>query len=221
MKRYLLPLTPVLLVAFAACSEPEVIGVEPRTHQSLKITSPTAEARVGGADVSFSATLTGLSDDVVWAIVPELGTLSNLTGPDTTYTPPASAATPTTVVLTASAGDLSAFAFISLTSVPATGHVLHVNPETGVDTNDGSAHAPLKTIRRALTRAEEGSTVYLAGGDYSEASGETYLEVTDGLDGYLVPEAVEIAAATSDNAAPVVIRNDANARTAFRFAGSG
>lgn len=194
---------------------------EVKAPQSLKITPRTTEARVGGAAVLLTATLEGLENEVVWTIVPEVGTLSNLTGLETSYTPPSDAATPTTVVITASAGDLSAFAFISLTSASVTRHVLYVNPEAGVDTNDGSESAPLRTIRRALTHAEEGTIVYLAGGEYSEASGETYLEVTDGQEGYLVPEGVEIAPDPNDQTLPVIIRNDAAPRDAFRFAGDG
>lgn len=217
MKSYLLSLTPALVIAFAACSS-EPTAVEP---QSLKITPHTTDAQVGGEAVSFTATLAGVTGDVVWALVPEVGTLSNLTGSETSYTPPASATTPAMVMLTASAGDLSTFALISLTSVSDTHRVLRVNPETGVDTNDGSSNAPLKTIRRALTLADAGTALHLAGGVYSEASGETFLEVTDGESGYLVPASVKITADPNDDAKPVVIRNDAAVRDAFRFAGDG
>lgn len=113
MRRCLLLLTPLLLIALAACSQPEIKPQGP----SLAITPETVEAQVGGAAVPFTATLEGVSGEVAWALVPgEGGALSTATGFETSYTPPASPVTPITVVLTASAGDLTAFARITLTS---------------------------------------------------------------------------------------------------------
>ncbi len=212
MRRYLLVLTPLLLIALTACSQP---SPKPQA-QSLAITPKTAEAQVGTAPVLFTATLEGVSGNVTWALEPEIGTLSDVTGLETSYAPPASADAGTTVVLTASAGDLSANASITLTR-----KVIHVDPVAGLDGNDGSADAPVKTVRRALTLAEDGTAVYLAGGDYSEASGETYLEVSDGMEGYLVPVGVEITADPNENGLPVAISNDGTAREAFRFVGDG
>lgn len=212
MRRYLLLISPLLLIALAACSQPDVKPPSP----SLTITPNVAEAQIGGAAVSFTATLEDATDDVAWTLVPEVGTLSSFTGFETSYTPPASAVTDTTVILTASAGDLSTFASINLV-----GKVVRVNPETGLDSNDGSADAPVKTIRRALTLAEAGTTVYLAGGTYSEGSGETFMEAADSKHGYLVPAGVKVTADPSNSGAPVVIRNYGADRDAFRFVGDG
>lgn len=213
MRRYLLLLAPLVLIALAACSQPNV-KLEPK---SIAITPKTAAAQVGGEAIAFTATLEGLSGDVTWTLEPaDIGTLSHVTGLETSYAPPASAEGGTTMVLTASVGNVSASASITLTKKG-----IHVDPVAGADANDGSVDTPVKTVRRALTLAEGGTTVYLSGGTYSEASGETYLEATDGEDGYLIPVGVEITANPSSSGVPVVIRNDGMAREAFRFVGDG
>ncbi|MGA7934708.1 MAG: DUF1565 domain-containing protein, partial [Kovacikia sp.] len=51
---------------------------------------------------------------------------------------------------------------------------LYVNPTTGNDGNNGSQAAPFKTIARALQQAKAGTTIQLAAGTYSAASGETF-----------------------------------------------
>ncbi|MEG4421060.1 DUF1565 domain-containing protein [Microcoleus sp. LAD1_D5] len=51
---------------------------------------------------------------------------------------------------------------------------LYVNPQTGSDSAVGSQSAPFKTIARAIARAASGTTIQLAPGTYSAASGEQF-----------------------------------------------
>jgi hypothetical protein len=63
-----------------------------------------------------------------------------------------------------------------LTSAPVTINVnvapngVFVNPDTGSDTNAGTAAAPVKTIQKALTLVTTGQNVYLMDGTYDTAS---------------------------------------------------
>lgn len=212
MRRYLLLLTPLLLLAVAACSQPQV---KPGPG-SITVAPESTAVQAGGADIIFTAAVQGVSDEVAWSLEPEVGTLSSASGTQVSYTPPASVLEEMTVVLTASAGDLSASASIELSR-----HVVRVNPATGSDSNDGSVDAPVKTIGKALTLAQAGSTVLLAGGTYSEVSGETFIAVTDNEGGYLVPAGASISADTDENGASVVIKSYGTDRTAFRFVGDG
>lgn len=53
--------------------------------------------------------------------------------------------------------------------------VIYVNPQTGDDAGgDGTRLLPLKTITQALTVAQPNTTIDLAAGTYSEATGETF-----------------------------------------------
>ena len=59
---------------------------------------------------------------------------------------------------------------------------LYVNLLTGSDSAVGSQSAPFKTIARALSRAASGTTIQLAPGTYSAASGEQFpLEIPSGV----------------------------------------
>ncbi|MEG4114321.1 MULTISPECIES: DUF1565 domain-containing protein [unclassified Microcoleus] len=59
---------------------------------------------------------------------------------------------------------------------------LYVNPQTGSDAAAGTQSAPFKTIARAIARAASGSTIELAPGIYSAASGEKFpLEIPSGV----------------------------------------
>lgn len=59
---------------------------------------------------------------------------------------------------------------------------LYVNPQTGSDSAVGSQSAPFKTIARAIARAASGTTIQLAPGTYSAASGEQFpLEIPSGV----------------------------------------
>ena len=53
-------------------------------------------------------------------------------------------------------------------------NIIYVNPESGDDSQTGKKLAPLKTITQALKIADAGSTIQLASGTYSEATGETF-----------------------------------------------
>jgi hypothetical protein len=55
---------------------------------------------------------------------------------------------------------------------------LYINAASGDDRQDGSALSPLKTLTTALLRSSPGTTLHLAAGTYSAASGERFpLEV--------------------------------------------
>ncbi|MBD1811258.1 DUF1565 domain-containing protein [Microcoleus vaginatus DQ-U2] len=59
---------------------------------------------------------------------------------------------------------------------------LYVNPQTGSDSAAGTQSAPFKTIARAIARAASESTIQLAPGIYSAASGEKFpLEIPSGV----------------------------------------
>ncbi|GAB4275835.1 MAG: hypothetical protein Fur0025_00410 [Oscillatoriaceae cyanobacterium] len=51
---------------------------------------------------------------------------------------------------------------------------LFVNPNSGNDSAKGTQQAPLKTITRALQLASEGTTIILAPGSYTTATGEVF-----------------------------------------------
>lgn len=52
--------------------------------------------------------------------------------------------------------------------------ILHVNPSDGSDADNGSDRTPFKTITHALKIAQSGTTIFLAPGAYSTATGETF-----------------------------------------------
>ena len=58
--------------------------------------------------------------------------------------------------------------------VQSTSPILYVNPTSGSDSAAGSQSAPFKTIARALQQIRSGTTIQLASGTYSTASGETF-----------------------------------------------
>jgi parallel beta-helix repeat protein len=60
--------------------------------------------------------------------------------------------------------------------VPVTAAVIYVNPATGADAGSAgtSAAAPYKTITFALSKAQPGTLIQLAPGNYSKESGETF-----------------------------------------------
>lgn len=64
-----------------------------------------------------------------------------------------------------------------------------VNPVSGADKNAGSADAPFKTLKHALSVVQSGQTVILYAGTYDGASGEDF--------GYTVPEGVTLKANSS------------------------
>ncbi|MBC7822763.1 MAG: S-layer homology domain-containing protein [Candidatus Parcubacteria bacterium] len=58
--------------------------------------------------------------------------------------------------------------------VQSTSPILYVNPTSGSDSAAGSQSTPFKTIARALQQIRSGTTIQLASGTYSTASGETF-----------------------------------------------
>lgn len=213
MKRFLLFLTPAFMVLLTtvSCTQP---GGKPAT---IGVTPKTALVTAGGAAVPFKATLSEVAADVSWTLEPDLGTLSSDTGLETSYTPPATVPAPTTVTLTASLGKLSAHATITVSKLQTS---VYADPVTGLDSNDGTEDAPVRTVRHALALAVGGKTVYLAGGTYDQTSGETYVDETDGKFGYVIPDGVQI---TPDprTSTPVILKNTAGDAYALRFEGSG
>lgn len=75
------------------------------------------------------------------------------------------------------------------TSPGAGPSALYVKPDTGLDTNPGTASAPFKTIEKALTLVRSGESIVLYAGTYDEISGETW--------NYTVPAGVTLHGNTS------------------------
>jgi parallel beta-helix repeat protein len=90
---------------------------------------------------------------------------------------------------------------IAQTPTPQGYTVLHVNAESGSDrTGDGSQLRPYQTITYALSAANSNSLILLAGGIYSDTTGEIFpLEMQTG---------VTIQGMAGPNAASVVIRGN-------------
>jgi hypothetical protein len=64
--------------------------------------------------------------------------------------------------------------------------ILYVDPAAGLDDDDGSSDAPFRTLKRALSVAPAGATIWLRDGTYGVESGETWSKK--------VPEGVSILA---------------------------
>ena len=96
-------------------SSPPPALVVSATPASLTISPVTAAVMVGGATTTFTATLKNASEPIQWALTPAVGTLSGSSGASITYTPPATARSHTSVILTASAAGVGASARIDVT----------------------------------------------------------------------------------------------------------
>ncbi|MEM7758909.1 MAG: DUF1565 domain-containing protein [Cyanobacteria bacterium P01_A01_bin.40] len=59
-------------------------------------------------------------------------------------------------------------------SLNKTKNIIHVNPQSGDDSQVGKKLSPVKTITHALEIAPTGSTIQLASGTYSEETGEKF-----------------------------------------------
>ncbi len=93
--------------------------------------SPESLALEAGSDTAILiATLKNSTEPITWSLDPALGTLSAATGVAVGYTPPASVAAKTTVVVTATAGELTAKSTITVDVVTNTQPTLAVSPET-------------------------------------------------------------------------------------------
>ena len=116
MNRYLPLFIPLLILLLTAgtCNGPA------NNPPSLGITPPSASVNAGDGPLSLIATLSNTSGDVSWTLSPSLGTLSSSTGLEITYTPPATVAATTTVTLTASLGNLSDSATLTVNPVSST-----------------------------------------------------------------------------------------------------
>ena len=67
-------------------------------------------------------------------------------------------------------------------SVSLDKNIIYVNPKRGDDSQGGKELSPVKTITQALKIATPGSTIKLASGTYSEATGEVFpLIIEDGV----------------------------------------
>jgi len=65
------------------------------------------------------------------------------------------------------------FAVIVSIGTAGWAEVIHVNPLSGSDSNDGSAHSPYRSLTRALQKHRSG-TIQLARGEYSANTGEIF-----------------------------------------------
>jgi hypothetical protein len=126
---------PALLAALAVAAGCDSGSKSP--SPGLTVSPTTATVTAGGAAAPFTATLTGSTATINWAISPAVGTLSAATGTTTSYTPPATVASATTVTLTATAGTLTATATITVN--PAGAATLTVSPTTATVTAGGAA----------------------------------------------------------------------------------
>jgi alpha-tubulin suppressor-like RCC1 family protein len=104
-------ITGAIPLLFSACG-----SGGPGATPSLRVSPPASTVTAGiTAGAGFTATLTGPSETVSWSLSPAgAGVLSTPTGSTTSYTAPASAASGTTVTLTATAGGLTANATITI-----------------------------------------------------------------------------------------------------------
>lgn len=97
----------------------------------------------------------------------------------------------------------------------AAGTTLNVNASSGLDTNPGTAAAPLKTLTRALKLATTGTTVNLAAGNYGPGfSGDQYPAT-----GLVVPAGVTIIGALN-NGSPAAQLVGSGTGTALNLAGT-
>lgn len=95
---------------------------------------------------------------------------------------------------------IASIALVLAAHANAAATTINVNPGTGKDTNSGSATSPLKTLTKALTLAHAGTTINLAGGGYSLASGEQFSTV-NGPQTVVVPSGVTIQGNAGSGAA--------------------
>jgi hypothetical protein len=95
---------------------------------------------------------------------------------------------------------IASIALVLAAHANAAATTINVNSGTGKDTNSGSATSPLKTLTKALTLAHAGTTINLAGGGYSLASGEQFSTV-NGPPTVVVPSGVTIQGNAGSGAA--------------------
>ncbi len=139
--RVLSYITLALLLFLAACATTNPVTPTP----TLSVSPPSATVTVGGAAVSFSATLTNSSDTIVWSLDSGPGINLPDTGPTTSYTPPASGGA-ATATLTATAGSLTASATITINppaSITVAGKVVDIfgQVRSGLPVKIGSTSA--------------------------------------------------------------------------------
>lgn len=84
----------------------------PTPPATLTVSPTTASVTVGGAAISFSATLTNSTSPITWTLIGP-GSVSSTTGTNINYTPP-TAGGAGTAILTAKAGTLTATATITV-----------------------------------------------------------------------------------------------------------
>ena len=114
---------------------------------TLTVSPATGSATAGGSGVALTASLTGTTGTISWAISPAVGSLSATTGTSVTYTPPASMNSATAVTVTASVGTLSAACILTVSPPPTP--ALTVSPATGSATAGGSGVALTATLTSA------------------------------------------------------------------------
>jgi uncharacterized protein DUF1565 len=96
---------------------------------------------------------------------------------------------------------IASIALVLAAHANAAATTINVNSGTGKDANSGSATSPLKTLTKALTLAGAGTTINLAGGDYSFGSGERFSPLDGASPQVVVPSGVTIQGNTGSGAA--------------------
>lgn len=122
-------------------------GTGPAPTPTLTVNPTTTTVTVGGAAVTFNATLAGATDTINWTLTGP-GTLSASTGATTSYTPPGTGDAGT-ATLTATAGALTASASITINAAQAPTPSLTVTPNTATVTIGGAAVAFTANLQNA------------------------------------------------------------------------
>ncbi|MCA9839708.1 MAG: Ig-like domain-containing protein [Trueperaceae bacterium] len=91
---------------------------------SLSVSPSAVNLQAGDPSTTFKVTLKNSTGDVSWTLSPELGTLSSTTGLEVSYTPPLTVEDVSTLTLTASLGNLSDSATLTINPAAATGFTI-------------------------------------------------------------------------------------------------
>ena len=130
--------------------------------------SPAGATVTAGGTAAFTATLTGSTDTINWSLTPAgVGSIAPTSGPNTTYTAPASVAGATSVTLTATAGSLTRSVTITV-NPPAT---ITVSGKVVAGNGQPVANAPVVITGRP-------STISDANGDFTVTGVTTPYDLT-------------------------------------------
>ena len=112
---WLARLLPAATVVFLGCGGSDGPG---SPNPSISIAPPSATTSAGADPTTFTATRTGVAEAASWSLDGP-GTLSTTSGDAISYTPPDILDEPATATLTATAGELSAKATITVNPAPS------------------------------------------------------------------------------------------------------